>query len=113
MLAIPEVDGIDAAFGSIKHMPEFSELPEEFQKTRGPYCDAASMWFFKGGKRDGRTLHIDGIELTAKQDVDVSKALRAVKAVLGSFAPKHEHKIAACGFMLSEWFDLKVNEDAR
>lgn len=43
--------------------------------------------------------------LTAKPGVDAHKALRAIKAVLGSYEPKHEHKEAACAFMLSEWFD--------
>jgi len=43
--------------------------------------------------------------LTPKDGVDVKKAMRALKAALGSFEPKHEHKMAAVGYMLSQWFD--------
>ena len=40
-----------------------------------------------------------------KEGVDTKKALRHVKAVLGSWEPKHEHKEAGVAFLLNEWFD--------
>lgn len=109
MLAIPELDGPSVAFGDIKHMPKFNGLPPEFQDwhNQRPHCKAVSMWFYKGAERDGNAIVIDGERFTPKEGVDADKALRAIKAVLGSWAPKHEHKIAACGYMLSEWFDAE------
>lgn len=44
--------------------------------------------------------------LTARPGVDRDKALVAIKAALGSFEPKHEHKEAGCAFLLHEWFEL-------
>jgi len=36
--------------------------------------------------------------------IDQNKALRHIKAILGSFEPKHEHKEAAAAYLLSLWF---------
>lgn len=108
MLAIPELTGADVVFGNVKHMPKMADIPEIFHRRNGTqFNDAVSMWFFKGGKRDGRSITIGSKTFTAKEGVDATKALSAIKAVLGSFEPKHEHKMAACAYMLSEWFDLE------
>lgn len=113
MLAIPDLDGASVAFGRIDHMPKYETVPEEFKSHHGnPFCDAVSSWFFSGAKREGRSLIVDGKTFTAKDGVDADKALRAIRAVLGSFEPKHEHKEAACAYMLSEWFDLAKSEAA-
>lgn len=112
MLAIPELTGADVAFGGIKHMPKYSDVPENFKRSYDPHCKAISSWFFSGAKGATNGLVIDGVTFTAKPGVDATKALRAIKAVLGSFEPKHEHKIAACGYMLSEWFDKADAKDA-
>lgn len=105
MLAIPELTGADVAFGNIKHMPKYGMIPEEFKRSSNPYVDAVSSWFFSGAKGTPDGLVIGKMKFTAKPGVDRTKALAAIKAVLGSFEPKHEHKEAACAFMLSEWFD--------
>ncbi len=105
MLAIPELTAADIAFGGIKHMPEYDTLPENFKKSHDPFCKAVSSWFFSGAKGIPNGLIIDGVAFKAKPGVDTTKALRAIKAVLGSFQPKHEHKEAACAYMLSEWFE--------
>lgn len=110
MLAIPDLSPADLAFGNIKHMPKREDLPEDFQRnwhsSRNPYCHAVSQWFYKGCKLDNGALVIDGVRFKAKEGVDADKALRAIKAALGSFEPSHEHKIGGCGFMLSEWFEI-------
>lgn len=113
MLPIPEIADIDIACGSIKHLPKRESLPEEFQKDwhsdKQPYCKAISTWFYKGAKKapNGNGLEIGGVTFVAKPGVDTAKAIRAIKAVIGSFEPSHEHKIGGCGYMLSEWFDIK------
>ena len=106
MLAIPELTAADVAFGNIKHMPNYATLPAEFKRYDGnDYCKAVSSWFFNGAKKFTDGITIGDMTFKAKPGVDANKALSAIRAVLGSFEPKHEHKEAACAFMLSEWFD--------
>ena len=107
MLAIPALDQPSVVFGDIKHMPKYETIPEEFKRGRNAYVDAVSHWFFAGAKKTANGIMIDGKEFTPKAGVDMAKALRAIQAVLGSFSPAHEVKEAACGYMLSEWFDIK------
>jgi hypothetical protein len=113
MLAIPDLDAVGVAFGDAAHMPKYDTVPDDFKSHRGtPFNEAVSSWFFSGARREGDALIVGDKTFTPKPGVDASKALRAIKAVLGSFAPKHEHKEAACAYMLSEWFDLKPSEPA-
>ena|SRR5690348_14752672 len=113
MLQVPEnLTRVDVVFGNIDHMPKYSTLPDEFQRERSPFCDAVQHWFFSGAKGHPNGIEIDGVTYTAKSGVSAAQALAAIKAVLGSFEPKHEHKIAACGYMLSEWFERKGKKAA-
>jgi hypothetical protein len=111
MLAIPDLDDPSVAFGDIKHLPKRKDLPEEYQndwhRDSQPFCRAVSMWFYKGCQVNGNSLIINGVTFVPKEGVDFQKALRAIKAVLGSWAPQHEHKIGGAGYMLSQWFDKK------
>jgi hypothetical protein len=109
MLEIPTgLNRLDLAFGNIAHMPKYETIPEEFKKWHGnAYVDAVSTWFFKGAKSAPNGIEIGGKTFTAKAGVDKTKALTAIKSVLGSFEPAHEHKEAACAYMLSEWFDIE------
>lgn len=111
MLEIPEVNHLDLAFGSILHMPAYETVPDQFKDRGNPYVRAISSWFFNGAKGNAEGIVIDGNNFTVKAGVDRSKAIAAIRAVLASFEPKHEHKQAACAYMLSEWFDL--NKDAK
>lgn len=96
---------VDVAFPAhaLEWMPTWEEIPEEFQKERSPWCEIASTWFFNG--LEGR-LH-------AKANVDALVAGRHLQAILGSFAPGHEHKIAAAAYLLSLWFDRYEPEQAK
>jgi len=105
MLAIPVLTGADVAFGGIKHMPKYEDVPDNFKESYDPFCKAVSSWFFSGAKGIPNGLEINGQKFVAKDGVDSVMALRAIKAVLGSFEPKHEHKEAACAYMLAEWFN--------
>lgn len=101
MRPVPEMSNADVSFGNIKHMPSYADIPSAFKQPNGtPFNAIASTWFFSGFVAAG------GNRLTAKPGVDRDKALRAVRAILGSFEPKHEYKEAACAYLLSEWFDL-------
>lgn len=111
---IPEVNDAEIAFGTIRHIPRREELPIEYQRDwhrdSQPFCKAISDWFYHGAKGDGKSLIAGGYMFTPKEGVDGNKALRAIKAAMVSWEPQHEHKIGACGWMLSEWFDMKKEE---
>ncbi len=102
MLSIPELNDVDVAFPTAPPLPAWDDIPEDFRKNwhsdSHPWCGITGKLFFTGG-----TLSDFG--LTSKDGVDSDKAHRAIRACLGSFAPKYEHKIAGVAFMLSEWFD--------
>lgn len=108
MRAVPDMSPVDVAFGNIGHLPRWSEIPATFREERGPFCQAVQRWFFSGAKREGQRLIVGTHAFIAKEGVKASKAVMALQAVLVSFEPKHEHKIAGCGFLLSEWFDLEA-----
>ena len=113
MLPVPEINRLDMAFGKIDHMPKYDSIPEEFKRWSGnPYADAVSSWFYSGAKPHAGGIEIDGVKFTAKPGVEAGKALAAIKAILGSFEPKHEHKTAGCAFLLHEWFDIEKSKAA-
>jgi hypothetical protein len=98
---VPALDRIDVVFGNAKHLPPYDSIPDEFKRMRGnKYTDFVSRWFFDGLKEG------DLARLTAKPGIDRTQAMAAISAALRSFEPKHEHKEAGCGYLLSQWFDL-------
>jgi hypothetical protein len=106
MMKIPKITDVDIAFGRVDHMPGYDAIPDRFKGGNDPFVRAVSSWFFDGAARSERGLTIKGVRFVAKPGVDDTAALRAIKAVLGSFLPAHAHKEAACAYMLSEWFDI-------
>ena len=92
-----DVDDITAAFpasvvGTL--LPPMSEIPEDFRKHRNGWCTIAMKLFFSGGKLP-----------QVKEGIDAGKAKRHLMAVLGSFEPKHEHKEAGAGWLMSMWYE--------
>lgn len=98
MFPVAEVSPLDMAFPTtVKHlMPPYAEIPAEFKNDRTVWNRLVSDWFFCGVKN---------LTLTPKDGIDKDKALRHIKTVMGSFEPKHEHKEAACAYLLSQWFE--------
>jgi hypothetical protein len=90
-LEFPNVTGADIAFGGydkawFKKTLAIEELPEDKE-----FEGMATQLFFSGGS------------VAINKDLPeeyVSKGLRILKAVLGSFEPKHEHKEKVCGLIL-------------
>lgn len=93
------VTDLDLAFGGriADLMPAYRDLPEEFRRERDPFTRLVSSWFFKG---------LDTTKLTAKEGVDKDAALRHCRAIMGSFDPSHEHKIAGVAWLMSKWFEV-------
>ncbi len=65
--------------------------------------DLVSNWFFSGLKLK---------KVKPREGVDEKQALVHLKCVLGSFQPKHEHKIQAVAFLINEWFEEFTTEAA-
>src|SRR5260221_475266 len=97
MIAIPKFTDLNAAFGAEeKDYPKWHDIPQEFHNLRHLGCEIASQIFFKGGR-----LSDYGVQF--KPGVDQNSAMRAIRAWLCSFAPKHEVKIATVGMAISDW----------
>lgn len=90
-LEFPDVSDIDIAFGAYPHdwfasVMKIESLPED-QK----WNDLADSLFYKGGN-----IPFDE-SLSEEYQIKGSRILRAV---LGSWAPKHEHKEKVCGLII-------------
>jgi hypothetical protein len=80
---------------ALEFMPKWEDIPREF-KSENSWTLFVSSWFH--GEVDVKKhgfLLVEGI--------DGEKAFQHLSAVLRSYAPKHEHKIAAAGYLLSKW----------
>jgi len=86
---VPEFDDLDLAFGAAEkdyfNRYDLPDIPHEYEKM-------ARNLFFNGGELP--KLH---------PSVDRKKAIRAINAWLGSFAPAHEAKEATVGYALWLW----------
>lgn len=107
MPPVPEVSDLDCAFqGRWRELlPSWDDMTKEERSMRGPFCEALSSLFFRGGK-----LADHGI--TAKPGVDMAKVVRYIRATLGDFGPSHEHKIGGIAHMLAKWCTI-VNTDCK
>lgn len=107
-----EVSDVEFAFpADVRHlMPPREEIPEDFKfgtVRMSPWAELMQVMFFEGAKLDF---------LAPRAGFDKVKALRHIRAVLGSFQPKHEHKSETVAYLMSLWFeDLPENwrEQAR
>ena len=75
-------------------MPAMRDIPRDYPNA-DKWQTLTSHWFFQGLKGT----------LVPKEGIDLTTAMRHIKAVLGSYEPKHEHKEAAVAYLMSRWFD--------
>lgn len=89
----PVFDGATAAFGArLQDYPPMSAVPE----VRKEFRNAFSTLFFKGGK-------LADFGLSIKPGLDRDQVMTALRSLMSSFDPKHEHKEAVVAWCLSEW----------
>ena len=94
---VMEVSDLDMVFPCdvSKLMPKYAYIPDEFKRGNNKWNRLAREWFFVGVK---------ALNITPKPGIDKTTALRHIKTIIGSFEPKHEHKEAACAYLMSQWF---------
>jgi hypothetical protein len=96
---IHPVNRLDMAFGGdvSKLLPPYADIPAPFKSdnTRTWFHKLPIDWFYRG---------LTSIQLTPRDGVDGEAALQHIRAVLVSFEPKHEHKMAGVAYLLDQWF---------
>ena len=89
---VDSIDEVDRAFSTMALLPPWDEIPEEFKRDN-PYSDVAERVFYG--------MPLPGLRIEMKPGFQAPSMVRAVRAHLASWGPKHEHKIAGVGYMLS------------
>lgn len=92
------VDDIDLAFGGkMKELlPPMTAISEEFRRGRTKWNGMFHDFFYHGAT---------GLKFFPKEGIDPKVAWRHMLAIMNSFEPQHEHKEAACAWLMSLWFD--------
>ncbi|TRB05837.1 hypothetical protein EXN61_11425 [Agrobacterium tumefaciens] len=89
----PVFNGASAAFGArLKDYPPMSSVPE----VRKEFRNAFNTLFFRGGS-------LADFGLSIKPGLDRDQVMTALRSLMSSFDPKHEHKEAVVAWCLSEW----------
>lgn len=90
------VTGLDIAFGGDmkKLMPKRSDV--EAAKVDQKWTTFFSALFYRG---------IKVTKLSPKEGIDGPTAFAHIRAIAGSFEPKHDHKEKAIAYLASIWFD--------
>jgi hypothetical protein len=92
---IKPVTDLDVTLGNIQDMPQWEDIPEEYNSRDNPWAKAASSVFFNGMPAQGTILRV-------RDGVDPVLLRRKLQSWMRSFTPKHERKIAACAWLLAE-----------
>jgi hypothetical protein len=101
-----KVTDVELAFPArIEHLiPKWEDIPEQYRKGQSAWGHRLfTDLFFHGLKK---------LEFVRKEDIDPDEAFRHIRAILGSYAPKHEHKVAACAYLFELWFESATWEKA-
>lgn len=94
---IQDVSDADIAFPANvkKLMPPYN--PELFEyKLPKKWRQLFTDWFYHG---------LEDLKFTPKEGVNEKLAIRHLKCIVGSFEPKHEHKVQAFVLLAEDWFD--------
>lgn len=78
-------------------MPSYADVPSEFKSNSNKFVKLVMTWFYSG---------LEKKILREKNGIDRNAAFRHLRAIMGSWEPKHEHKMAGVAYLLSLWFDI-------
>ncbi|MDE1179460.1 hypothetical protein [Paraburkholderia sp.] len=91
----PNISDLDVAFGTVKGLPDYASIPEEFKRGNTKWNKLFSAWFYGGLK---------SLKIAPHEGVDKAAALKHIKALMASWEPKHEHKEAGVAYLMSKYF---------
>lgn len=89
---INSITAAELAFATERLLPAWEDIPEEF-KMGNLYTQLVEALFYQ--------QEIPACTISLKEGVEPEMLNRCIRAHLKSFGPKHEHKIAGVGYMLS------------
>lgn len=78
-------------------MPAPEHVPAEFWNEENKWVQLVHVWFYNGAPQDSK-YYPSGAAIPTED------AFWHVQCILGSFQPKHEHKVATAAFLSSLWF---------
>ena len=98
-----QATSLDIAFPTFNTDPVLLKEAEArgFNSHHNPYCKLFSTLFYSGGKVKFK----EGIDEAFRKN-----AWMYMRALMGSFAPKHEHKEAVCAMILSELCEPELDK---
>jgi hypothetical protein len=77
-----------------RYLPRYNEIPNKFKEYNHK---SIALDIFYNGRKLTTVIPREGID---KED-----AIRQIKAILSSFDPKHERKIAGVDYLISLFFE--------
>lgn len=101
--ALDTITDLEIAFGTTKLLPPYEIVPEEF-KRGNQYTRLLNCMFSAVPLPEGNVVFKEGF---ADSEAP-GKLRRVIEAHLRSYQPKHEHKIAGLGFLVSLACELQV-----
>lgn len=90
---LESVTDLELAFSTVRFLPKWEDIPLEFRHGN-IYTKLAEAIFYDRSLPDG--------QIDMKPGFKPESLSRAVRAHLKSFSPKHEHKVAGVGFLISQ-----------
>ena len=93
----------EMAFGTMRLLPPWEEIPDEF-KRGNQYTRLATAIFSGLPLPEGDCYLLPGFEESA------TALNQAVRAHLTSYGPKHQHKIAGVGYLISKAMRFEATE---
>lgn len=102
--SLDTITDVEMAFGTIKLLPPYESIPDEF-KRGNDYTKLMDCLFAGIPMPEGEIIFREGFD-----DAGAPALLnRVVRAHLRSFEPKHEHKIAGLGYLVSQACSVRLN----
>lgn len=92
------ISSMDVAFGPKNlsdFLPSMKDIPKEFFDYTNKWNRYVSYIFGNGF----------GEWPVAKPGIHFKQAAAHIKVIMGSWEPKHEHKLAGCGYLASLWLE--------
>jgi hypothetical protein len=98
------ITDVEMAFSTERLLPPWEEIPEEFRTGNRYTCLAEAIFFSRP---------LPDLDLQVRDGFTVQHLQRVTHAHLGSFGPKHQHKIAGVGYLLCLMCELSEPTDSQ